>query len=384
MDVPNIFPDFNADENDPANYDFYYTDEYIKGIQDSGCETYYRLGVTIEWGSKKYTSTKPSDFAKWARICEHIIMHYTKGWADGFEYPIKYWEIWNEPENPGNEFGPCQWSGTFEEFYDFYNIAAKHLKSRFPEIKIGGFGSCGFYTVTRDENPEGFENFVPFFENFLKSVKAENSHLDFFSWHIYTNDEKELLTHAKFVRETLDKYGFENTESHLNEWNVNGEGEGFLDKHNEFGASFDAAVMLMLQNTDYVDKAMYYAFSTNSSYNGFMNQNDKSYTDVPWYSFVSFGKLYELGKFGEVNTDGNVYASAATDGESCAVLMANYSNMEEDTKISINGCKNGGDVCIKFINDDNKFAEKIRFTSTSEGKISITIPKYTVVLVTIE
>ena len=55
VDIPNIFRDFDADENDPNNYDFHYTDEYIGAIQKSGCEAYYRLGVTIEWGSKKYT-----------------------------------------------------------------------------------------------------------------------------------------------------------------------------------------------------------------------------------------------------------------------------------------------------------------------------------------
>ena len=35
VDVPNIFPDFDADENDEANYDFYLTEEYIAGSQDS-------------------------------------------------------------------------------------------------------------------------------------------------------------------------------------------------------------------------------------------------------------------------------------------------------------------------------------------------------------
>lgn len=33
VDVPNIFRNFDADENDPASYDFYYTDEYIAAIQ---------------------------------------------------------------------------------------------------------------------------------------------------------------------------------------------------------------------------------------------------------------------------------------------------------------------------------------------------------------
>ena len=103
----------------------------------------YRLGVTIEWGSKKYSCNPPQDFAKWARICEHIIMHYNKGWANGFEYGIDYWEIWNEPENPP------MWTGTKEQFLELYKVSSKYLKEKFPEIKIGGYGSCGFYAHFR-------------------------------------------------------------------------------------------------------------------------------------------------------------------------------------------------------------------------------------------
>ena len=102
VDIHKIFPNFDADENDPNSYDFYHTDEYIGAIQKAGAEAYYRLGCTIEWGSRKEGSVMPKDFNKWTRICEHVIMHYNKGWANGFNYNIKYWEIWNEPENPGN------------------------------------------------------------------------------------------------------------------------------------------------------------------------------------------------------------------------------------------------------------------------------------------
>ena len=48
VDIPNIFRDFNADVNDPASYDFTFTDFLIKALVDAGIEPYYRLGVTIE------------------------------------------------------------------------------------------------------------------------------------------------------------------------------------------------------------------------------------------------------------------------------------------------------------------------------------------------
>ena len=86
VDIPNIFRDFDADENDPTSYDFTFTDFLIKSLMDAGVEPYYRLGITIENQSfiKAYRTDPPKDYDKWARICEHIIAHYTEGWADGF------------------------------------------------------------------------------------------------------------------------------------------------------------------------------------------------------------------------------------------------------------------------------------------------------------
>lgn len=381
IDVPNIFRNFDADENDPASYDFYYSDEYVTAVINSGCEIYYRLGVTIEWGSKKYASLPPKDFEKWARICEHIVMHYNEGWADGFKYGIKYWEIWNEPENPGNANGKCQWGGTNEEFFKLYEIASKHLKNRFPDIKIGGYGSCGFYEITRELNETWLkEGFIKFFDDFTRMVKEKNCPFDFFSWHIYTMDEQELLTHAKYVREALDKNGFEKTEAHLNEWNMADEGTGFRNKHTMEGGSFLAAVMCMLQNTDYVDKAMYYCFSYSSMYNGFFDQNDMSISSA-WYPFAAFGRLYALGN--AVKTackERGIYAAAAQDADNHrAMLISNYSCDESDVTVLLNESLHQKEANITIINDEfcgeyNKAAP----TPIENAKIKLNIPKHTV------
>ena len=90
VDVHRIFKNFDADENDPASYLFGPTDKYIAQIVAAGTKPFYRLGASIEHGHKVGTQV-PKDFAKWARICEHIIMHYNEGWADGFHYGIEYW-----------------------------------------------------------------------------------------------------------------------------------------------------------------------------------------------------------------------------------------------------------------------------------------------------
>ena len=48
IDIPNLFPDFSKDENDPESYDFKLTDAYLGTIVAAGTEVFYRLGVTFE------------------------------------------------------------------------------------------------------------------------------------------------------------------------------------------------------------------------------------------------------------------------------------------------------------------------------------------------
>ena len=47
VDIPNIFPDFDADENDPASYRFEFTDAYFKQLVASGMKIFYRLGIVM-------------------------------------------------------------------------------------------------------------------------------------------------------------------------------------------------------------------------------------------------------------------------------------------------------------------------------------------------
>ena len=86
VDIPNIFRNFEADENDPASYDFTFTDLLLNNLIEANVEPYYRLGITIESQAyiKPYRTFPPKDYEKWARICEHIIRHYTEGWANGY------------------------------------------------------------------------------------------------------------------------------------------------------------------------------------------------------------------------------------------------------------------------------------------------------------
>ena len=158
VDIPNVFPNFAADENDPASYDFAFTDALLRELTANGVEPFYRLGVTIEnfirAGIPHRRAVPPPDFAKWARICEHVIRHYTEGWANGSRHKIPYWEIWNEPDNEIAGKDNPLWNAPFSEYIRFYGVVAPYLKANFPHLKIGGYGSCGFFAAVVEKGSE--------------------------------------------------------------------------------------------------------------------------------------------------------------------------------------------------------------------------------------
>ena len=52
VDIQAIFPNFDADVNDPASYDFVVTDHYLRQFQSVGTKVHYRLDTKIEHGIK--------------------------------------------------------------------------------------------------------------------------------------------------------------------------------------------------------------------------------------------------------------------------------------------------------------------------------------------
>ena len=338
VDIPNVFPDFDADETDAKNYDFAYTDAYLKPIVAAGCKIFYRLGVTIEnnWRIKAYNIYPPKDYVKWARICEHVIRHYNEGWADGFRWGIEYWEIWNEPENPS------MWQGTKEQFFELYRVAANHLKATFPQIKVGGYAGCGFYTIDdakRREESAFYRSFITWFEDFCRYVTAPETKapLDFFSWHLYVSQDwpvDRIATHAEYVRRTLDAAGLKNTENIFNEWNVfrGARRDQFEVCKTHVGAANVAAAFCVMQNSTSIDKAMYYDACPTRVYCGLFTF--PGHRTTPCYeAFRAWNELAKLGTAYEATCDEKgLYAAAAKNGGRRAFLVANVG--EEDASLA--------------------------------------------------
>jgi len=372
VDVHAIFPNFDADVNDPASYDFACTDNYIKQTYDCGTGVFYRLGSKIEHGVKKYGTKAPKSFEKWAQICEHIIAHYNKGWADGFNYGIKYWEIWNEPDLINDDgSSPC-WQGTEEEFFDLYEIASKHLKSKFPEAKIGGPASVG------DEE---------FMRRFLERMKKVKAPLDFFSYHWYWTEPKDMSAKCTRIRKMLDEIGFNTAETILNEWNyVRGWLDEFVYSIEQIismkGAAFNAACMLECQNTPGIDMFMYYD-ARPTAFNGLFDM----YTYRPlkgYYAFYHFADLYGLkNQYKSETDDEDVYVVCAKDGDKAAIMLTYYSENDNKGAKFIDIETDGFDLegAKILVTDKDQTDAVYPYSAFENGKITIRLERNSILYI---
>lgn len=340
VDINAIFPDWDADENDPANYDFEQTDWHLLAIVEAGSEIMFRLGNSAYNDKYSYPAAKPpKSNIKWARVAERIIRHYNEGWGwtnpyIKFEnqYKIRYWEIWNEPDlgcppdywrNPREYWLTYRryWDAPPEKFYEFYATVAKYLKARFPHLKIGGPSVAGLPEWT---------------DRFLAHCRANSVPLDFFSWHIYAKEIEPFLVKGKVMKDMLVKHGYAKTESILNEWNFNLGWKGDLmrasqavrtDPSSPKMAAFYAGVMSAMQESGYADMLMYYDTRLPTTFNGVFN----GITQRPlkgYFPFYAWSKLAEKGDFLRSTVSGRGHGVRATaaggkDG-SMAIMVSRY------------------------------------------------------------
>ncbi len=324
VDIPNLFRDFDADVNDPASYDFAFTDLMITALIENGVEPFFRLGVSIENAHdvKAYRIFPPKDNQKWAEICEHVIRHYTEGWANGFCYKIRYWEIWNEPDGDDDLAKHAMWKGSKEDYFELYAVAATHLKKCFPHLKIGGYASCGFYDILKNYVKEAnsssrTEYFITFFHEFLDYIKPRNIPFDFFSWHSYDSIYANLI-YQDYAKKQLATAGYPDIEIFLNEWNYRIDLRGTAEH-----AALTAGMMLALQDST-LDGAMFYDARLSSNIYGSMF-NPLTHKPLPtYYAFTAFNRLYQLQNEAAVKNDmENVYTVAAVKEKKGCIMISN-------------------------------------------------------------
>jgi len=349
VDVHSIFPIFDADPQDPNNYRFAITDDYIQSILDTGSQIIYRLGETIEhYTRRKYFIYPPKDYNKWATICVNIIRHYNEGWANGFHHNIRYWEIWNEPWGPGG----C-WMGTKEDYYSLYETAAKTIKAHNPNLMVGGPSSAGV-------GPETFG------EEFLKHCRRTGAPLDFYTWHMYALDPVPIIETSAAVKKMLVRYGFQNVEIHLNEWNYL-PSEGWLFNHPDKttdvirraigeisgvnGAVFDAATLTYMQDSP-VDIANFYW--ARDGFWGLLDQYGAARKN--FYAFKAFRLMldtpYRVQTTSNNPMTGYALLAGLSEAPRAGILLSNFRARETDFALTVkNWPWAGKSICKRYLLD---------------------------------
>ena len=373
VDIHTIFTDFSKDPDDPDNYDFFLTDKYLKSIIDLGTNIIYRLSETIATNDKRIYVKPPNDYKKYARICVNIIRHYNDGWADGFKYDIRHWEIWNEPSVIN------MWTGTAEEWLRLYEEIYLEIKGYDKSLMIGGPVAC---------EPNSSIHYP-----FLEYVKKHNIVPDFYSFHCYTSSRKHAEFYLGSMISKLREYDLDHLPAYITEWNYvpdGNDGRVFWDiprmeKYDLFqrmtdseGAAHVAMFMAMLQDS-FVSQANYYCVNTDSLFSCF---SKIGLPEKPYYSLVAFNELYKLGN--QILLEGNecldeAYAIAASDGCNVMILISNLKCRDEEFTLVVPEIQKFN-LSLKRIDINHDLSESDDFKITPRG-IVLDVPGSSVALI---
>lgn len=302
LGINRIFPDWNADPTDPASYNFAATDTLIAGIVAAGEQVFFSLGRSdLSMVGLPLDGTLPPDFDTYAIVAKQIVLHYNKGWANGYQYGIQYWEIWNEPDTPF-------WSGSVAQYYSFYQKVATAIKSVDATLKVGGPATAS------NTSTQGLQG------DFLQFLSSNALPLDFYSFHWYAAhvDPLDFSQLARSNRALLNQYGFSSTELHLTEWGY----EIFLPTPPapELMAAFLTTAMTYMQDAP-LDRACLYQRT------GLPVLQDNGSLTKAGSAFSALGSLIGMSRLTTSGQDENgfsVLAGRSADRSEIRVLIGNY------------------------------------------------------------
>jgi len=321
VDIPCVFPNLHADPDDPRNYYFDQTDDYIQNALNYGTRIMYRLGVSIEHSDKHYWTKPPADMERWCKICLHVVEHYPD---------IEYWEIGNECD----EEIPQLWDGTWKEFITHYVTTAKHIKSRFPHLKVGG------PSMGRLNNHGG-----QYVRDFLSACRDEKAPLDFFSWHQYSDKPEKIIAAPHEVKALLNEYGFPHTELHLAEWHYHPgwgsactperQNRAFESMLGVDAATYLGAVLTGWQNTP-ITMGEYYTASTLGGYAGYALFGPGGIRTPGYYVMEQFYRLTQQEHgLHLTSSDATTWALGGSTGNRLTILLSSFKTPQNDVTLNL-------------------------------------------------
>ena len=132
----------------------------------------------------------PRDWQRWGELNSRLAAHLVERY--GIEEVSRWgFEIWNEPDLK------VFWTGTQQDYFRLYDIAARAIKAVDSRLLVGGSATAATEWIA----------------DFLQFVRQQHSPLDFVSTHTYGNLPLD-------IRQALKTCGFEDTKIWWTEWGV--------------------------------------------------------------------------------------------------------------------------------------------------------------------
>ena len=390
-DYFHIFPLMHLDAKDPKNYVFGPTDYLLKRTrEETGNDIFFRLGTSIEHSGPKihFNSLIPEDFEKVAEIFAGTIRHYNRGWANGHEWGIQYWEIWNEPDGVNNMWclpdGDSGEGATDKErkadavardlkrcdlFCRFFVQCLKRLKGEFPDVKVGGPALCSMR--------------VDYFTALLKACKEAGVAPDFISWHHYASDPEVIFKSIRTGRKLCDDMGFKDCQLVINEWHYLGKyswsGLRSSDpavrskvwsgpaSHNGIDSSCFNLTVLSGFQTSKLDQGFYYGCRHSGAW-GFMDEGRNLYK--VYYGLKLFGdflKTYSTMCASSSQGGLTVLAAKSGDGARKGLLVTDYRSRANEIEVEVKGVPADAKVTA-WVHDYTRDFESVP-VSFADGKL---------------
>ena len=320
VDLSKIFRDLSADPTDPANYSFELTDRYVESALLTGAKVIYRLGESRDLLGA-VTERSYEDIDLLARVCVNVARHYNGGWANGYHFDVRYFELWSGGDDAKRDI-------------EIYGRLANALKTYDESIKVGGM--CYGDASSSKE--------------LLRACKKHRYPIDFITVESLASAPTDVRDELEGLSRFAKSQGFSNLEIILGRWMfVDGDvlGEASLERalrandngsremrrdlslsaRSVKGAAYVAATMLALNEVDGVKAACF--FDAQPAISPFCSLADRfGVAEKPFYAFRAFGELYRAGNGVLCTVDAQdgyahsgIYASAAMSDSGEGIIM---------------------------------------------------------------
>ncbi|MCL6098861.1 MAG: hypothetical protein M1391_09835, partial [Bacteroidetes bacterium] len=205
---------WNVIEAVQGTYDWSKPDAFVNRIQAEGLQLLVLVHPYAQWDQPTKTDMnydKPNNMTAFKRFIAKLVERYDGDGVNdmpGLLYPIKYYEIGNEPEL--QTFGDAP--GTYNDFMETVKAARDTAKIVYPDVKIVIAGATPIY------DSRGFLNQVDSFWKGALNRSNAGSYFDIFNFHFFVGEySQDISVYIDYWKQLLSAYGLSGKEMWLTE-----------------------------------------------------------------------------------------------------------------------------------------------------------------------